>query len=468
MLLNFTVKNWMSYRNEAALSMIASRERQHGETLAKIPGFRSKKTLPLAAIYGGNASGKTGFLMGLECLKQMVCGSFGVKESLPVMPFILNEDTLAEPTVFDITFLVQEKVYRFVVEAKRDGVHYESLELISERKTEEIYERDEENNAFSYNEQFFDESKHVEYAFMATRKNQLFLGNAVSQNVTELDDVYNWFDDSLTLISVESHAWSFVNSAVGLEGFLSFAESALSRLDTGIVALETQSINAELLPKDADFQKTLADLKEDEIISLVGKQTNGDYGFEMITVRLVEGKPSAELLCSVHEDEEGNRYPIPLGLESSGTQRLMGLIPMLFDLVGPNGEKGEKVFIVDELDRCFHSMLTAFLIEQFSSSCNMNTRKQLLFTTHDLLLMDQKIMRRDEMYIAQRKANGCSELIGLDEYEGIRFDKDLVKSYLEGRFGGIPMFSDLHVNAESMSGLVMNAAEEKEAVHGQR
>jgi hypothetical protein len=87
-------------------------------------------------------------------------------------------------------------------------------------------------------------------------------------------------------------------------------------------------------------------------------------------------------------------------------------------------------------------MLTARLVKDFLSTCGPNTRKQLLFTTHDLLLMDQSIMRRDEMYIAQRKSNGESELIGLTEFDGIRYDKDLIRSYLDGRFGGIPMFRE--------------------------
>ena len=88
-------------------------------------------------------------------------------------------------------------------------------------------------------------------------------------------------------------------------------------------------------------------------------------------------------------------------------------------------------------------MLTSRLIEDFLATCGPDKRKQLLFTTHDLLLMDQSLMRRDEMYIAQRGSDGCSQLVALSDFEGIRFDKDLIKSYLEGRFGGIPMLGEV-------------------------
>ena len=162
----------------------------------------------------------------------------------------------------------------------------------------------------------------------------------------------------------------------------------------------------------------------------------------MFTVHAGKDRPVVERMRTLHMGPDGKKHSFGLGMESSGTQRLMGLLPMLFDLQNEDGAAGSKVYIVDELDRCLHTMLTARLIEDFLTTCNEKTRKQLLFTTHDLLLMDQSLMRRDEMYIAQRGTDGCSELVGLAEFEGIRFDKDLIRSYLDGRFGGIPMLRE--------------------------
>ena len=90
MLLNFTLGNWMSYRDEASLSMISSLERQHGETRSALPGFRNKKVLPVAAVYGGNASGKTALFRGLAALREMVLTDPGVDGLLPVQPFMLD------------------------------------------------------------------------------------------------------------------------------------------------------------------------------------------------------------------------------------------------------------------------------------------------------------------------------------------------------------------------------------------
>lgn len=444
MLLNFTVGNWMSYRDEASLNMTASLERQHRDTLAKIPGFRSKRALPVAAVYGGNASGKTGIFKAISAMKHMVVNDPGLDGLLPVEHFMLQGGSSLRPTVFDMTFLAGKRVYRYVVEATLIGVSYESLEIVSERANCDIFEREvtKEGQTFKFCEDFFQSVDFLNFAAKATRKNQTFLGSAVAQNVEELEEPYRWFADTLELVGVESQARSFATAMDRREDFLGFAAKTLSRLDTGIVGLEGERVDISSLPKNADLLKSVTALAEDEMATVVVEKAAGDYGFEMLTTHLEEGRPIVERLRTVHMGSGGQEYRFSLGMESSGTQRLMGLLPMLFDLRGAEGASGSKVYVVDELDRCLHTMLTSRLIEDFLASCNETTRKQLLFTTHDLLLMDQSLMRRDEMYIAQRGADGCSELVGLAEFEGIRYDKDLIRSYLNGRFGGIPMLGE--------------------------
>ena len=443
MLLNLTIENWMSYRDEATLSLVGSRERQHMETLAKVPGFRSKKALPVAAMYGGNASGKTGVFKALACLKEMVTTDPGADGVLPIEPFLLERGSTLKPTVLDITFLAGKTVYRYVVEATFDGVAYESLETVTERGPRDIFERDvEANEPYALNRGFFTESDHVAYAAKSTRANQLFLQSAVFQNVVELSEAFGWFSNTLELVGVESQAWTFATSIAKNEGFLDYAADVLSRLDTGIAKLTGETVGVDALPKSGAISKAVSDLGEGQLLTFVGERQAGDYGFEMVNVRKDGDRPVAERLRTVHLGPDGEEHSFALSMESSGTQRLMGLLPMLFDLVNPDGNAGEKVYVVDELDRCLHTMLTKRLIEDFTAGCDAKSRKQLLFTTHDLLLMDQSVMRRDEMYIAQRGTGGCSELVGLAEFKDIRFDKDLIRSYLDGRFGGIPMLGE--------------------------
>lgn len=442
MLLNFTVENWMSYRDQASLNMTASLERQHGRTLAKLPGFRSKKALPIAAVYGGNASGKTGVFRGIAALRHMVVSDPGVNGVLPMEPFMLEANTTMRPTTFDITFLAGSAVYRYIVEGTVDSILYESLEQVSEKGSVNVFEREETRSEpahYKFNDLFFSASDHLAYVAKGTRKNQTFLGNAVSQNVIELREAYDWFADTLELVGVGSHARSFASAADSREGFLEYAGNTLSRLDTGIIGLEGERVDMDVLPKDAELRKRLAELHENELITIIAERAAGDYEFEMFTVHAGEDRPVVERMRTLHMGPDKKRHSFGLGMESSGTKRLMGLLPMLFDLRNEATPTKSKVYVVDELDRCLHTMLTMQLIEDFLDGCGETTRKQLICTTHDLLLMDQSLMRRDEMYIAQRGVDGCSELVGLAEFKGIRFDKDLIRSYLDGRFGGIPM-----------------------------
>lgn len=443
MLLNLTIANWMSFKDEAELNLTSSLERQRMETLAKLPGFRSKKALPVAAVYGGNASGKTALFKALATLREMVVGNASISSSLPVRPFALDAKCSTMPTLFDVTFLAGETVYRLVVEATTSEVVYESLDVVREKGVVEVYERDaSREQQFSLNSAFFTKSDHVAYAAKSTRTNQLFLGSGFSQNVSELSEAYLWFANTLELVGVESQSWSFANAAGGTEGFLEFAGRKLAQLDTGVVKLTEEEVSLDAIQQSAELSRAIGSLSSDSFITIVMDQAPGDYGFEMITVRSVDGHPQAYRLGTVHRGPDGYERRFSLAMESSGTQRLLGLMPMLFDFSGLGGGTGSKVYVVDELDRCLHTMLTSRLIEEFTAACGPDTRKQLLFTTHDLLLMDQSLMRRDEMYITERGTDGCSELIGLAEFEGIRHDKDLIRSYLDGRFGGIPMLGE--------------------------
>lgn len=438
MLLNLSLNNWMSYRDDAELNLIGSLERQHKETLTKLPGFRSKYVLPVAAIYGGNASGKTNIFKALSALRLMVTSDCGVSGTLPVDSFRLDHASANGPTSFDIMFLAGSSVYRYYLEATADRVCSESLELISESGDRLIFERDDAG-AFFFGEGVFFEPEHVRYAAKSTRSNQLFLQGAVAQNVNELMEAYLWFSQSLELVGVGSQAWSFATAVGSRDGFLAFASSMLAELDTGISRLEGEPVGEDVLPRDAGLRKRVASLSEGEILTVLLEGAESDYGFEMLTVRRGDAGPDVERLRTVHTGPDGREHLFSLGMESSGTKRLMGLLPMLFDLSADNAV-GEKVFVVDELDRCLHTMLTKRLVQYILSTCGPDTRKQMLFTTHDLLLMDQSVMRRDEMYITERNAVGASELVALAEYKDLRYDKDLVRSYLDGRFGGIPMF----------------------------
>lgn len=440
MLVDLTIENWKSFASENTFSLVASRERHHGETLSGVEGFRTLKLVPVAAVYGGNASGKTCLFEALSFLKRLVVSGYGIGEALPVEPFRLDESKRVSPTKFDISFFVNKKIFRLQLAVRQEGVLFEELSSLRDTsKPKVLYRRAGQKVEFDRNA--FSSPQRVAFIADGTAQNKLFLTNAVEQNVTELRGPYHWFKDCLTPVGVSSRM-----DSLGLfytrKDFLAYASRRLSELDTGIEEIVGEDVDVNTLPVPPIVLQQLraqANVSQDAAMVLTS-ELPGDYAAEMFFVFSEEGAMRAQRLRTRHRDAGGKSVTFSLQMESSGTRRLLDLMPMLFDLFGGN-PASDKVYVVDELDRCFHSMLTSRLVELFLDSTNRVSRRQLLFTTHDLLLMDQRLLRRDEMFIAERDEMGRSELIRMNEFEGLRYDKDLLRSYLDGRFGGVPMFA---------------------------
>jgi hypothetical protein len=148
-----------------------------------------------------------------------------------------------------------------------------------------------------------------------------------------------------------------------------------------------------------------------------------------------EGELIAWKLVTFHQKADGSEAKFELQQESDGSRRVIDLLPAFLELSAPSSK---KVYIIDELDRSLHTLLTRSLLEGYLENCSQESRCQLLFTTHDVLLMDQHLFRRDEMWVAERNASGSSRLWSFSDYKDVRYDKDIRKSYLQGRLGGIP------------------------------
>lgn len=442
MLIDLTIRNWKSYRDEATFSLLSSRERKFGASLSSVKGFRSLKILPLGSIYGGNASGKTGLFQALSFIQNYVVAGVNVGDPIPVDPFRLYDGASNQNVGFDITFLSKEMIYRLEFEVDGCCVHHERLSILRDRADDiELYDRHGQH--FDIADARFAAPDRVRFVCDGTRSNQLFLTNAALQNIAEMADAFHWFRDVLTMVGVSSAANLWAAYATRRD-FLDFASDTLAKLDTGIHDVIGEDVDPAMLNLPPfvlnSWQAQISSNSDADFAMVVTTEQPGDYTSDMYFVTAQDNKLQAKRIKTQHRTANGSLVPFTLQMESSGSRRLINLMPMLFTLLG--GFKGvDKVYVVDELDRCFHSMLTKKLLEEFARTCGPDSRRQLLFTTHDLLLMDQDVMRRDEMFITERDGDGCSRLIRLDEYAGLRADKDLLRSYLDGRFGGVPMFA---------------------------
>ncbi len=427
MLVGFSLENWMSFRDKVSFSMVATRERQNGERIPAIGKYQTR-VLPVAAVYGGNASGKTNFFKALSFAKALVVKGTCPDSLIPVEAFRLDAEGTERPSRFVFELLIDDIMYEFGFAATRKAVLEEKLVAIASASEKVLYERREGRLDFHEslaNDQF------LRFAFKGTRDNQLFLTNSVSQNIDTFKPVYDWFKSILELLAPDSRFETFERFIDEGHPLYSAMNEMLSGLDTGISRLGGEEVPFENILLSKPLKTKLdEDVKEGMTVRLTSEPFN-----ERFVVTRKGGELVAKKLVAFHSKPDGTEAKFEIRHEADGSQRVIDLLPAFLEL---SDRKSKKVYVVDEIDRSLHTLLTRRLLEVYLSNCSAETRSQLLFTTHDVLLMDQRLLRRDEMWVAERDASGVSNLVSFSEYKDVRYDKDIRKSYLQGRLGGIP------------------------------
>jgi AAA15 family ATPase/GTPase len=406
--------------------MIATREKNHGRRLTKIVKHKMR-LLPVAAIYGGNASGKTGLIEAMSFAQMIILRSEKSDRPIPAEPFLLNSESKESPSRFSFTFLADDRLFEYEFSCTLRTIIYEQLtEFLGARKRV-FFVR---NNDKVIIDTTLPDAERLQFAFLGTNQNQLFLNNAVSQKIATFDVAYDWFE-ALHIIGPHSHFGPCRHFFSSDHGFAEQVNDMLRQLDTGITGLGSRRVSPEDVGMSEVFRKRMErDLREGESRSIYRPLDQAP---------LIASREDGQLCLfkqvSHHLADDGSIAAFDLDDESEGSRRLIDLLPPFLDLVDP---ETPTVLIIDEIDRSLHTLLLRRLLEWYLESRASESRTQLVFTTHDVLLMDQVLFRRDEMWVTEREIDGSSKLFALSDYEGIRYDKDIRKSYLQGRLGGIP------------------------------
>lgn len=428
MLISFRLANWMSFREEVNFSMVATKERQHGERIPAIKKYQTR-ILPIAAIYGGNASGKTNFFKALNFVKQLVVRGTQPESIIPLETFKLDSKAYDQPAFFSFELLINKLIYDFSFSVTKKAIIEEKLIEITSSSERILYHR--KNGIIDFDSSLKKEKEFLDFVFKGTRNNQLFLTNSVSQKIEDFRPVYDWFRNNLVLIAPDSRFGTIEHFLDVGNPLYSAMNESLPLLDTGITRFggEEMSLDNTSLP---EFMKKRLqeEIKEDMTVRLFEESTK-----ECLIISRKKGELKIKKLVTYHSNTEGTETKFDISWESDGSQRVINLLPAFLTISEPSSN---KIYVIDELDRSLHTLLTRQLLELYLSNCSLNTRSQMLFTTHDVQLMDQELFRRDEMWVAERNAFGNSTLIPFSNYKDVRYDKDIRKSYLQGRMGGIP------------------------------
>ncbi|SEH08669.1 AAA family ATPase [Candidatus Venteria ishoeyi] len=437
MLLQFSLANHLCFAEEQTLSLVASKEDKHpGHLLMPRPAYKHK-VLRTAALYGANAHGKTKLIEAIEFAQDLIVNGRKLEQPIQVKPFRLNPELLQQPSRFEFVIFFEgvEYTYGFVVNRKQVLEEW----LFARPKTQEVryFERISKPDGevvvefgASLKPKKAKDKQYLDFVARGTQENQLFLTEAVNRKTDKLKPVYTWFSKILTVISADRPFQPIERRAHKEESFIQFMGDFLNLAGTGISGISTEEERIDLNDVSKDLREELENLKEGQTLSF--SSSDGD---SFVMYLNADNDPIILRLKTHHEDSHGMLVNFDFSEESSGTQRLMQILPMLADL-----EQRHKVYIIDELDRKLHPFLSKLFVQSFLEK-GKNIHSQLVFSTHETHLLDQALLRRDEIWFVEKDQHGASHLYSLADFK-IRPDLKVEKGYLQGRFGAIPFIGD--------------------------
>ncbi len=419
MLIQFTVGNCLSFNGEKTLEMFASRQTNLQEQLY-IPESRYiPKILKAAIVFGPNASGKSNLIKVIDYAVSVVLNKPSTLKGRYLF-FKLSPECYEKPSTFQFEILIEKTIYRLGFAIKNDIIEEEWLYKAISTGEQLIYCRNYDENGKNKNKIEFGEKyshyiadEQLNLILSITPPNNLFLYESVKRNRDDFKEVYEWFKKVVIIYPKTSFKLSEQN--VDDEELLDLYRLMLKKSDTGIEDIEIkQSDSYNFAPKLSSKNNK----SENESPGLTLTQKDKTINYNLIIKRKSLDK-NKEIEFNLNE-------------ESDGTNRLFHLIPIL-KLI-----KKDSIILVDELDRSLHPLLSRFLLHEFFK-LGIKHKSQLIATSHDVTLLNVKLLRRDSIWFIKKNYKMASTLYSLVEYESVRNDKVLSKAYLSGLYGAIPM-----------------------------
>jgi AAA15 family ATPase/GTPase len=445
MIVSFSVSNFRSFLAEETISLVASKRLSgsHDEHTVPIPDS-NESVLRTAVLYGANGAGKSNLFKAIRYMRSVAVGPRAKNTGTGRERFQLagSKDDLSN---FDLQFIAAGRLYRYGFKADDERIAEEWLYHVTGNRQTPLYERSTDVSGRVSIDAKGLRSAGEKLSALATvggPQNQSFLATisatlAASDVGEELGHILGWFVRGLTLVGPDEVLGPLALAVDQDSDFRSFASAFLKSSSTGVDQLVatrkeiSQDEFAMLLPSHLiPFLRagTITERPEMEVIRLAdGKEIFIDHKGDSVYHITVQ---------ATHEKEPGKEVRLELTEESDGTRRLLDLIPALH----PTAFSG-LVHVIDEIDRSLHPILVKEFLEFFLKS-GQGEPRQVIVTTHESNLLDQDLLRRDEIWFAEKDSTGATRLYSLLDFK-VRNDLEIRKHYLQGRFGAIPFLGNL-------------------------
>ncbi len=453
MLLRFGVANHRSIRDYQELYLSASKRIKRKGLVIPVPTLK-EHAVPIVALYGGNATGKSNLIDAMDEIRRAIVRSHtirGATDRIPRAPFRLHDKSIEEPTRFDCTFTLgggdtleqsphssesraSESVYEYGFEYVDTEFRREWLYRITRKErqsTQILFERKTEDGKVrvSFGGHLRGENRTIANL---TRPNSLFLSAGAQNNHPLLTDLYRYFAERWTVI-LSAEAMGDVVAAKRLSDYEHMERLLLlvRQADIGIVDIDVE--DEEIKEERAEFVRDFAGV----ISKHLGQ---GDEDNQIDEAALIDEVLHHKRLRFMHSAVGDRTAAFGYRTESKGTRTLISLLIPALEVLA-----GGSLLVIDELDTSLHPNLARAFVSLFAKEDSNPHGAQLVFSTHDVALLGSGLINQDEIWMTDKNHVGESQFTPLTEFK-LRSRDDIEKAYRLGRLGGIPMGDDFFVN----------------------
>lgn len=424
MLIEFRFKNYRSFRDEAVLSMEAVGLSSFKKCLIE---QKNMKLLPGVVIYGKNGGGKSNVIRAFWLAVQFIRNAQRIqheKASVPVVPFLLNDYSSNEPTEFSFDYIVDDVKYWYSFAATREKIVKESLYHAPKGQKALVFLREQQKFNFT------EDKARRNLISETVAENQLFFSIACTMNDVACANAMKWFREDIFFsrdyTDIPQQLLEYSGDSNMLHAISDYAKTA----DFGIEEMQFEVENKEVdrmidLPEELPEGMKAALASFIQILSETSNNSERKLKMSQVKAR------------SKHQGILANGdvglFDLELEDESDGTRKLMSLAPAI-----ENALKKGGVLLIDEIERELHPMLINFVVAKFQSKRSNPNGAQIIFTTHNTELMNLEIIRKDQIYFADKnRKDGSSELYSVTDFTTKTAD-NIRKGYLAGKYGATP------------------------------
>ncbi len=440
MLVRLIAKNFFSIAEEKSFDMLPN-DRLGGELKHHVQHYNGIDLLKLGVLYGANAAGKSTLVKALAVLQQVITKEETIKQyDLVHHRFGKN---MNQPITLGAEFISRETAYLYAIQFGENEIVAEELYRsgLGKNGDELIFRRtkEKESHAVVFSKAFH-ANKENEVLKSVLIKSIIKPDVPIFKLLTTLDvaelapvsEALSWFTKTLNIVNPKLSPVGLAQKIDTDPKFAAFTKAVVQAYHVGIkdVVIEKVTLQ-EYYGKDdlVTINQVINELKTKKDSFVISRTDSGEASIVM-----ENGIPLVKQIKIVHGSSTGDKL-FTISEESDGTKRLFDFLPAFYQIIAE-----PKVFVIDEIESSIHPVLIKELVRKFSH--DKNTRGQLIITTHESNLLDQKLFRRDEIWFVEKDQFGATDLYSLNKFK-VHHTIDIRKGYLNGRYGGIPFTGNL-------------------------